>query len=272
MMKSILNRASLGLSVLALLLLSLVIPVLAAPVAQLTPFPTPTPGPDGRIIYIVQLGDTLWRVSAITGVSLDELRGLNDLGLDEPIVEGQELLIGLGGPAEVTPTPGPSPTPEPISPTPTPQAGSGSLCVLAYDDRNGDALRQEDEPSVTGAAISVVDRAGEISFTADSKAGEEPECFDELPEGDYNITVAVPDGFNPTTVMNYALLLEPGTETYLDFGMQANSVTIAEAPPPTGSGNSPLLGILGSILLIGGIGLGIFAWWIGRKGPKPTEE
>ena len=47
------------------------IPVSAAPALQLTPFPTPTPGTDGRIIYQVQDNDTLWRISAVSGVSLD---------------------------------------------------------------------------------------------------------------------------------------------------------------------------------------------------------
>ena len=75
------NRLLLITVVLGLLVLSFTIPALAAPKAQQTVFPTPTPGPDGRIIYIVQPGDTLWRVSAITGVPLDELRGLNNLGV-----------------------------------------------------------------------------------------------------------------------------------------------------------------------------------------------
>ena len=79
------NRLLLITVVIGLLVLSFTIPALAAPKAQQTVFPTPTPGPDGRIIYIVQPGDTLWRVSAITGVPLDELRGLNNLGADEPI-------------------------------------------------------------------------------------------------------------------------------------------------------------------------------------------
>ena len=42
-------------------------PAYAAPALQLTEFPTPTPGPDGRIIYIVQDGDTLWRIAAVKG-------------------------------------------------------------------------------------------------------------------------------------------------------------------------------------------------------------
>ena len=91
----------------------------AAPLAQLTPFPTPTPGPDGRIIYIVQANDTILRISLIAGVSIDELRGLNNL-TDDVIVPGQELLLGLGGPSAATPTPGPSPTPTLAMPTASP--------------------------------------------------------------------------------------------------------------------------------------------------------
>jgi hypothetical protein len=135
--------AALGLVVLAATLAGLAGPGLAAPAPQLTPFPTPTPGPDGRIVYVVQPGDTLWRVSAITGVSLDELRTLNNLGTDEVIVEGQQLLLGLAGPAEATAAPaGPSPTPQPTGPTPTPLPGSGTLCVMVYNDLNGDSMRQ----------------------------------------------------------------------------------------------------------------------------------
>lgn len=258
--------------VVILFILGLTVPVFGAPQAQLTPFPTPTPGPDGRILYIVQEGDTLWRVSAITGVSLDELRALNNLGIDEPIIPGQELLIGYGGPAEVIPTPGPSPTPEILQPTATPEPGSGTLCVLVYNDVNGDALRQEEELSVRGAAISVSDTAGEVSLMEVSKAGSDAICFAELPQENYVISVAVPEGYNPTTVMNYSLTLEPGTETYLDFGVQLNTEMIAEASPPTGGGKSPLLGILGGLLLVGGIGLGVVAWWLGRRsGALPRE-
>ena len=55
-------------------------PVLAAPNPQMTNFPTPTPGSDGRIIYIVQDGDTLWRIAAVSGLDLADLRDLNQLG------------------------------------------------------------------------------------------------------------------------------------------------------------------------------------------------
>lgn len=250
-------------------LIGLAFPALAAPAQQLTPFPTPTPGPDGRIIYVVQSGDTLWRVSAITGVSLDELRRLNNLGAEEPIIEGQELLLGLAGPAEIVPTEGPSATPEPLLPTPSPQPGSGTLCILVYNDINGDSMHQENEPSIPGGEISVSDRSGQVSLTRTTTTSPDPICFEELPEGDYNISVAVPDEYNPTTVLNYALGIEPGATTSIGFGAQLSTEALAEAPAPAGAGRSPLLGILGGLILAGGLGLGFYASRLGRSSRSP---
>jgi len=237
---------------------------LAAPRLQMTPFPTPTPGPDGRIIYIVQPGDTLVRISLISGVSVEELRGLNNL-VGDNIVVGQPLLLGLGGPSLPSPTPGPSPTPTPLLPTPSPKPGLGNLCVILYNDRNGDSLRQEEEPSIPGGAISVNNRAGNISLTVETSSGLQPHCFTDLPEDTYTISVAVPEGYNPTTVTNYTLRLLAGDETYIDFGAQASSQTVAEAPAPGGSGRSPLLGLLGGLLLFAGIGLAIYAVLLLRR-------
>ncbi len=225
--------------------------------AQLTPFPTPTPGPDGRIIYIVQPGDTLIRISLISGVPIEELRGLNKLTGDNIIV-GQELLLGLGGPTIVTPTPGPSPTPTIELPTPTPLPGSGTICVLLYEDLNGDAMRQETENAIPGSAISLSERAGKAAFSAESRSGSDPICFKDLPEGEYTISVAIPNGYNPTTINTISIKLSPGDETYLDFGAQKNSETLANEPTPTANPSSPILGILGVILLLAGIGLGLF--------------
>jgi len=260
MMRIALKSVFFGLVVLGLayLLVSQAQTTLASPLYQLTPFPTPTPGPDGRIIYIVQPNDTLLRISLIAGVSVDELRGLNNLTGDN-IVAGQELLLGLGGPFQATPTPGPSPTPTAILPTPSPEPGTGNLCVLLFDDRNGDAIRQEEEPSVPGGAINVSNRSGSVAKTATTRDGSEPECFQQLGEGEYTVTVALPEGYNPTTVTNFVLALKAGDETFLNFGAQMNTETAVEAPAPAGGGKSPLLGIIGGVFLLAGIGLAVFA-------------
>ena len=259
------------------LLIALAAPASAAPLAQLTPFPTPTAGPDGRIIYIVQSGDSLWRIAAVAGMSVDELRALNSLGVDAVIAPGQELLLGLGGPSVQIPTQGPPPTPTSELPTPTPGVGSGILCVLLFEDVNGDALRQEEEPSLPGGAISISDLTGAVNITAETPSGglsdflfPDPEdigftCFENLEKGEYNITVAIPDGYNPTTQLSNALLLNPGDKTLIDFGAQPNSETLAEAPIPVGTEPSPTLGIIGGALLLVGIGLGVFAIFLTRR-------
>ena len=153
------------------LLVALAAPVIAAPQAQLTPFPTPTPGPDGRIVYIVQTGDSLWRIAAVAGITIDELRSLNNLGVDAVISPGQQLLLGLGGPSAGLPTQGPPPTATSELPTPTPGMGTGTLCVLLFEDANGDALRQEEELSLPGGAISVNDLTGAVNITAETPSG-----------------------------------------------------------------------------------------------------
>ncbi len=256
----------------------------AAPLPQLTPFPTPTPGPDGNIIYIVQDGDTLWRVAAISGITVDELRALNNLGPDAILTKGQTLLLGVGGPSIPTPTTGPSPTPPPATPTATPPSGGATLCILLYNDENGDALRQDTESVIPGGAISIVNREGSVSLEAESGTQIEEDCnfnpytgfdpalgfttFLDLPPGEYNVSVAVPEDFYPTTVMNYPVTLKPGDETYLDFGAQRAS----QAPPPEDTlqptqgsqRGSAILGIVGGILLAVGLLLAVLANRMGR--------
>jgi len=259
------------------ILIGSALPTRAAPLAQMTSFPTPTPGRDGRIVYIVQNGDSLWRISAVADIPLDELRLLNNLGSDEVITPGQQLLLGLGGPAGVAPTSGPPPTPTSELPTPTPGVGTGTICVLLYEDINGDSIRQEEEPSLPGGIININDRLGKVSFTIDTPSGglsdvlfPDPEelgftCFAELEKGEYNITAAIPDGYNATTRLSYAVQLLPEAENYYDFGAQPNTETLAEAPAPAGTGKSPPMGILGVILLAGGIGLGVYSAVFRRK-------
>ena len=91
--------------------------------------------------------------SCFYGISFEQLRELNqNINTDcTNIIPGQDLLIALAGPAGATATPGPSPTPLPSTVTPTPFAGTTDLCVLLYNDLNGDALRQATEPSSPAA-------------------------------------------------------------------------------------------------------------------------
>jgi len=134
------------------------------------------------------------------------------------------------------------------------------LCILLFQDINGDSIRQEEEPSIQGGAISIGNRSGSVTLTADTKSGLEPECFEELPEGDYTITVAIPEGYNQTTPSSYNLKLGAGDTSYVNFGAQLNSSAQVDAPitAPEG-GRSPIFAIIGGVFLLAGLGLAIFA-------------
>lgn len=233
-------------------------PALAAPQRQV-PIYTPTPLPDGRIIYTVKQGDSLLSISLVTGVSVDELKKLNSLSGDT-IYVGQQLLLGLAGPPQVTFTPGPSPTPTAFLPSPTPPPGMGKLCVLLFNDQNGDSIRQDTEPAIPNGAISISNRTGSVSLTGKTVSGSDPICFEKVPVGEYNVTVAIPEGYNPTTALNLAVKLNTDDQTYINFGAQANSATqVDQQAPVEAGGHSPILGIIGGLLLVAGAGLALFA-------------
>jgi hypothetical protein len=245
-----------------------------------TQYSTPTPGPNGQIIYKVQAGDTCIRVSLLTGVPIDTLRALNRLDADCALSEGQDLLIGIGGPSGGLATAGPAGTPTPLPPTPTAIPGAADVCVTLYEDLNGDALRQETEVIIPDGAISITGSSGQYSQTATTVAGIDPACFSKVPIGTYNISVAAPEGYNPTTLLNYTLEIKqgdvkvgevkPGDRVYVDFGAQRASQAPVTNPgdPASQNSDSGILGIVGGGLLVAGLGLAIFAWLTYGRKPK----
>ena len=255
-------------------------PANAAPKLQQTDFPTPTPGADGRILYTVQDGDTLWRIAAVAGMSLDELRQLNNLSVDDVIRPGQVLLLGLAGPVVVTLDPEATGIDVlQLTPTPTQILDASRICVLLYLDYNGDALRQETEMGILGGEVSVTERTGVFSEKKGSRAGDpdDPDpllnartCFENIPPGTYTVTMAIPEGWNETTVLNKTIDLVPGDTSYLNFGAQLSTAASSQQSESQATDRSPLLGILGIGLLLGGVGLGIYYFFIGgRKGSTP---
>ena len=261
---------------LPLLLFGIMLPAQASPSVQ--EFPSPTPGPDGRILYTVQAGDSCFRIEALYGISVDQLRGLNPQ-LDDncTLIVGDQLMLGIGGPAALSPTPGPSPTLAPPTITPTPPAGTTEICVLLYDDMNGDALRQETELGIADGAVSVSNTAGTFSETKTTISEIDPDtlepvqvCFTNVPEGEYNISVAVPENYNPTVQLTYTFVIKAGDIAFVPFGAQSQTETIAEAASENGGDavTSPIFGILGGILLLGGLGL---AWYAFQQ-RKPASK
>jgi len=257
------------LSIAGLLLIGLASPVndaFAAP--NLQGFITATPGPDGRIMYIVAEGDNCSTVALNHGITVTVLRQYNTR-LDEncTLNLGQQLVVGLVAP-NAAPTLGIIPTQTPLSVTATPFTGTTEVCILLFDDVNGDALRQETEFGIDGGAVSLTNLNGSYSQTQNTTSAIDPDliepirtCFLDVPSGQYNVSMAIPDGYNPTMTLSYTLDVKAGDRASVDFGAQAKTLTIGD-PTTTeeGGGRSSALGIFGIVLLLGGIGLGYFAY------------
>ncbi len=247
-----------------LLTLGISLPVAAAPNAQ--GFVTATPMPDGRILYFVQEGDTCSGVALKHGISVAQLRQFNSR-LDEnctlPI--GQQLIVGLA--VLNAPTGGPVPTLTSPTVTTTPVSGTTEVCVLLFNDMNGDALRQETEFGIDGGAVSLTNLNGSYSQTQNTSSAVDPDtaepvrtCFADVPAGQYNVSVAPPDQYNATMLLNYTLTVKAGDRASIDFGAQSKAVTVSEPTDQQGGGRSSILGIFGILLLLGGAGLGYYAY------------
>lgn len=234
-------------------------PAAANPSLQVQ-YQTPTAQPDGRVIYKVQEGDSCLRIELLTGVKVDTLRTLNKLDQACTINPGQEILLQVITP-EPTPTTNPNMTATPPLPTPTPIKGTGEICVMLYNDINGNAVHEDTELSMAGGAVSISNRAGSVSQTGNTIDGIDPLCL-EIPEGEYNISMAIPGGYNGTTLLNQVLKIQPGETAVLEFGAQESTIVAGESGQPpvaaAASENNQMLAIFGTLLVLFGIGLGVY--------------
>ncbi len=236
-------------AIVLVLILCLAAVVKAAPEQQA--LTSPTPDYDGNILYTVSEMDTCLSISLKMGVDIETLRTLNNLDVNCTLIAGTRILLGRV--LTATPTAGPSPTPTLVLPTPTPYNGSAELCIYLFEDINGNAKAEETERGIAGGAVSVTKRGGTENFTG-LTTGVDLLCFPEVPEGDYNISIAPPNEFNPTTNMNYALKVQAGDTTQVNFGAQKQAAfEDAVVVQTQQTRKSPLLAIAG----MGLIGVGI---------------
>jgi hypothetical protein len=243
----------------------------AAPEAQ---FVTATPGPDGRILYSVVAEDSCLQVALLHGITVQQLRQFNPrLDQDCTLFIGQQLVVGLASASE--PTAGPAPTLPSPTVTPTPVSGTTEVCVLLFNDMNGDALRQEIELGIEGGAVSLTNLNGSYSETQNTSSAVDPDtlepvrsCFIDVPGGEYNVSMAVPDAYNPTMLLSYDLTVKAGDRASVDFGAQSKTITVNEPTETQGADRSSMLGIFGFLLLLGGAGLGYYAYRSGQPKSK----
>lgn len=255
------TKPLLPLLIAACLLIGAVLAGISPAGAQTETYQTPTPNAQGRIIYDVQEGDTCTAISFKTGISITDIISLNGLTADCSINPGNQLLLGSVDPSLFTATPPPTATRVVGTPTATPLPGFATICVVLFHDMDGNGMRTEGESYLYGGEVSVNNRLGTVSLTGTTVAGNpdelDPRCFEDIPQGSYNVSVAIPDGFNATTVTNYALEVKAGEEATIDFGAQ-ESRPASEVIAADNARRIPWVGIIGLILLLAGVGLGYY--------------
>jgi hypothetical protein len=96
-------------------------------------------------------------------------------------------------------------------------------------------------------------------------------CFAELDQGDYNVSGAVPEGFNPTTSMNAPVRLNPGEVKYVEFGAQPGAA-IGGGIEDNDGGTSMVLGLIGVLFLLAAGVLAYMAARYNRRSPRSLRS
>lgn len=139
----------------------------------------------------------------------------------------------------ITPTPSITPTPTMTptrtnTPTPTPTATPipGNLCVLAFDDVNGNTWRDGGEGLLAAAAITIYDQTLGAVAQYVTDGVHEPKCF-ALPPAAYYVQETDPPGYASTGPGWWAVsLLSQGTVT-VAFADRSSTATITPTATAT---------------------------------------
>ncbi len=252
-----------------------------------TKFFTPTPNAEGKIIYVVQPGNTIIDICGVIGRGSDPTC-ITDIekwnGLSSSIISvGQQLIVAesagppptpTAAPTEPLPTAAPTdanaptaaPTVDLTAPAPTataPGGGAGSICVTLYNDANGNGVLDGGEGLVAGGQFALLDiNASTTVQTYTTDGASEPHCFEALASGSYRISSTAPAGYKATTRSDWDLTLAAGSTANLEFGAQSTGGTATPGGSGSSTGNSALLRAVlaaaGVILLLAAAGVAGF--------------
>jgi hypothetical protein len=148
---------------------------------------------------------------------------------------GEELAEALEEePVEEATPEAEAPEAEEVSSQPIGDAVTGSqttngVCVIVYEDKDGDAIYFiENENLLANAAVTLFqDGKTTASFVTDGI--NEPYCFENLESGTYQVQVFPPAGFQATTPESWAVAVSNGVIIPVTFGLSPAPQTVADA-------------------------------------------
>lgn len=144
-----------------------------------------------------------------------------------PPTQGPIIITATSGPIVITAT---SVPPTAIPPTQPPPTGipcnRGSVTGVAFNDLNGNGVREPNEPGLAGVVVNLLTVQNQtLAVTVTDAFGNYR--FGDLPFNQYRVQASTPPGWFPTTATLYTVnLFGCGTYSGLDFGF-------AQAAPPT---------------------------------------
>jgi LysM repeat protein len=233
---------------------------------------------DGSIVHVVQPGDTLMCIGWVYDTDAQTLRDLNNIS-GSLIYIGQRLIVSPaagGGAAAPESTPEPeapasgsgeetagaateetTPASEEVAEQPEapPQTGTGGrICARIFEDTDQDFLFSESEQPLSGGTIIL---SGTVSNSTTTTGGREHFCFEDLPPGDYVLSIEPPPGYQAGSLSQIPVTLTGASDVRLDF-----PVTGAVAQPEdsgenqegaaTSSNRGVVIAIVAGVVLVGG--------------------
>ena len=144
-----------------------------------------------------------------------------------------------------TPTRSPTPTYTPW-PTFTPTPVTGTICVLVFEDHNGNGVQDPTDGRLADALITVSDERGIVTEYL-TNGFDEPHCFRGLPPGNYFVSEVNPGGCRSTTHDDWGVSVVDVAEVHVAFGDYCPKEA-TPTPPPTPTPLPPPPTMLGNLL------------------------
>ncbi|VAW30069.1 hypothetical protein MNBD_CHLOROFLEXI01-2793, partial [hydrothermal vent metagenome] len=95
---------------------------------------------------------------------------------------------------------------------------TGTICVSAFDDQNGNGDREDATEGLQGDAAITIFRGGSTVSTYITDGSSEPYCFENLTPDTYQVQIFPPANYQPTTSPSWAVSVAEGARISVGFG------------------------------------------------------
>lgn len=110
---------------------------------------------------------------------------------------------------------------------------TGTICVAAFDDVNGDGTRDDASEGLQADAAITIFRGGSTVTTHITDGASEPYCFENLEPDTYQVQIFPPADYQPTTSPSWAVSVEGGAQISVAFGTRFDPQETAVADTST---------------------------------------